>query len=232
VSVQLINSFLDNLCQGFYSLDVATRWDKRFFASTRGRIVALLRATSRTVDELADALGLTDNAVRAHLATLERDGLVEPTGRRRGVSKPAVAYDLTAQAEQLFPKAYEPVLRELVAVVGERLGPGAAESLLRETGRRLAAGHRVDGPLRVRLENAVAVFGELGGTAAVEEQDGRLFLRGRSCPLAGTVAGHSEVCRLGETLIAELIGTPVRTCCEVGDRPRCCFEVLGSEDAA
>ena len=38
---------------------------QRFFASTRGRIVALLRRESRTVDELAQALDLTDNAVRA-----------------------------------------------------------------------------------------------------------------------------------------------------------------------
>ena len=43
-------------------------WKQRFFSSTRGRIVALLRRTSRTVDELAQALDLTDNAVRAHLA--------------------------------------------------------------------------------------------------------------------------------------------------------------------
>jgi predicted ArsR family transcriptional regulator len=51
--------------------------NQRFFASTRGRIVTLLRRSSHTVEELAQALDLTDNAVRAHLATLERDG---PTG--------------------------------------------------------------------------------------------------------------------------------------------------------
>src|ERR671928_1702040 len=79
------------------------RWDKRFFASTRGRIVALLRRTARTVDELAAALDLTDNAVRAHLATLERDGLVEQQGVRRGAGKPAAAYALTLEAEHLFP---------------------------------------------------------------------------------------------------------------------------------
>ena len=50
--------------------------DERFFASTRGRVTTLLRQGDRTVEELAQALGLTDNAVRAHLVTLERDGLV------------------------------------------------------------------------------------------------------------------------------------------------------------
>ena len=77
---------------------------QRFFASTRGQIITLLRRSSRTVDELAQALDLTDNAVRAHLATLERDGLVQQRGVRRGSGKPASVYDLTVEADQLFQK--------------------------------------------------------------------------------------------------------------------------------
>src|SRR5437899_13088388 len=91
-----------------------TNWNRQFFVSTRGRIITLLRRGSRTVDELAQALSLTDNAVRTHLATLERDGLVRQRGARRGSGKPAYVYDLTPEAEQLFPKAYGPVLHELL----------------------------------------------------------------------------------------------------------------------
>ena len=36
------------------------QWERRFFASTRGRIVQLLRRGSRTVEELAQALDLTE----------------------------------------------------------------------------------------------------------------------------------------------------------------------------
>ena len=55
-----------------------TRWSQKFYESTRGRrIVALLRRATLTVDQIAGTLGLTGNAVRAHLATLERDGVVE-----------------------------------------------------------------------------------------------------------------------------------------------------------
>src|SRR5919201_2008502 len=56
---------------------------QRFFATTRGQIVLLARRAPRTIDELCQALGLTRNAIRAHLATLERDGLV----RRGGVGR-------------------------------------------------------------------------------------------------------------------------------------------------
>jgi predicted ArsR family transcriptional regulator len=73
----------------------------------------LLRHGDRTVEELAQALGLTDNAVRAHLVTLERDRLVRQTGLRRGTSRPAYAYSLTPAAERLFPKACGTLLRML-----------------------------------------------------------------------------------------------------------------------
>src|SRR5439155_2153803 len=97
--------------------------DERFWASTRGRIVSLLRRESRTVNELAEALALTDNAVRAQLTALERDGLVRQSGTRPGRRKPNVTYDLTAKAEHLFPKVYGLILRHLLDVLSVRFSP-------------------------------------------------------------------------------------------------------------
>ena len=91
-----------------------TRLDRKSFESTRGRVVTLLRRSGHTVEELARELGLTNNGVRAHLATLERDGIVRRSGvvrRESGGGKPAYLYELTPEAEDLFPKAYEPALR-------------------------------------------------------------------------------------------------------------------------
>src|SRR4051812_9605396 len=90
------------------------RWKQRLLGSTRGRIITLLRRGERTVNELADALGLTDNAVRTHLAALERDGLAALRGVRRGIGKPAHVYALTPEAESLFPGAYAAVLSTLL----------------------------------------------------------------------------------------------------------------------
>jgi DNA-binding transcriptional ArsR family regulator len=71
---------------------MVSNWNGRFFESTRGQLVALLSRFRRTVEELARALGLTDNGVRAHLAVLERDGIVRRRGsvrRSSGGGKPA-----------------------------------------------------------------------------------------------------------------------------------------------
>ncbi|MCC2629799.1 MAG: putative transcriptional regulator [Thermomicrobiales bacterium] len=143
-----------------------TRWDQRFFASTRGRVVTLLRDGHTTVEDLARALNLTDNAVRTHLSALERDGLVVQSGLRRGVGKPAYTYVLTPDAERLFPKAYGALLQLMLDILAERLPPEALDDLLRDMGHRLAAKQPVPvGDLRARVEDAVGVLGELGGLA-------------------------------------------------------------------
>src|SRR5918994_128975 len=126
--------------------ELGTYWDQKFFESTRGQLVTLLRRAGRTVEELARALNLTDNGVRAHLATLERDGIVRQRGSVRhgsGGGKPAYVYELTPEAEELFPKAYEPVLSQLLDVLAGQLGAQESEALLKSVGRRLAEGQTV-----------------------------------------------------------------------------------------
>ena len=214
---------------------MATHWDVRFFQSTRGRIVTLLRRSKSTVEDLARALDLTDNGVRAHLGVLERDGIVRQRGslrRRSGGGKPAYVYELTSEGEELFPKAYEPTLGRLLDVLSERLGPEESEALLRSVGRRLAEEHstQADGA-HARLETAVEVLNELGGLAELEERDGALVIRGYSCPLAGVTPEHPEVCRMAEALVAEVAGVSVQEHCDRSERPRCCFEVAPADDA-
>lgn len=207
---------------------------QRFLASTRGRLIALLRRDARTVDELAACLELTDNAVRAHLTTLERDGLVRQSGVRRsgGVGKPAAAYDLTPEAEWLFPRPYAAALDGLLTALGERLEPEQVETILRESGHRLAAqsGASPDAPsgaphataqcapegsqsLRPRLEAAADALNQLGGLAEVEEHDGELTVRGYSCVFEALTTTHPEVCRLAAAFVSEVVGTPMRDCC-------------------
>ena len=212
---------------------MATYRDQKFLESTRGRIVTLIRRASRTVDYLARELDLTDNGVRAHLAVLERDGIVRQRGSvRRGGSgggKPAYVYELTPQAEDLFPKAYEPVLRRLLDVLGERAGEEKSEALLRAVGSRLAEERDVPADdARARLEAAVEVLNELGGLAELEEHDGGFVIRGYSCPLASVTPDHPEVCSMAETLVAELAGVSVHERCDRGERPRCCFEIAST----
>jgi predicted ArsR family transcriptional regulator len=210
--------------------------DRKFLESNRGRIVTLLRRGGLTVDELAKIVGLTNNGVRAHLATLERDGVVRQRGSVRSASgggKPAYVYELTPEAEDMFSKAYEPVLSQLLEVLFEGLGPEESEAFLRGAGHRMAKERGVpDGGPYARLEAAVAVLNELGGLAELEEHDGGFVIQGYSCPLGALTPDHPEVCGMAETLLAEIAGVPIREHCDRSVRPRCCFEVALPESTA
>lgn len=207
------------------------RWqaNQRFLTTTRGQLLLLLRRAPHTVDELAQSLHLTDNAIRTHLTILERDGLIEQHGERRGTSKPAAIYALTPEAEQLFPKAYDQVLSLLLQTLQERMTMEELETLLRVVGRRLAD-HRQAGGAdgQERLAYAVEALNDLGGLAELERSDGNVAIHGYRCPFAAAVPGHPEVCRLAETFLSALIGVPVQAQCDGCVPPRCFFVVLNS----
>jgi len=206
-------------------------WNQRFQESTRGQIIASLRRGDATVNELAEGLKLTDNAIRPHLTSLERDGLVEQRGLRRGVGAPAYVYSLTRTADSLLSKAYALVLNQLIDVFAEQMEPDDLEARLREVGRRMGVNRTTPShTLRERVDAAVAALDELGGVAEVEESEGHIYIRGDSCPLSAVVPGHPAVCRLAEALLTEIIGVPVHEHCDRGERPKCCFEVpLGAD---
>jgi predicted ArsR family transcriptional regulator len=209
------------------SVRVTTRRDERFFASTRGRVVMLLRGGARTVDELATDLGLTDNAIRAHLAHLERDGLVQQGELRRSGGKPAYTFELTGEAERLFPRAYGVMLNQLLTVLSERMPEQELANVLREVGHRMPTdGMTATADLRTRVGQAVALLSGLGGHAVLEEREGGGFLiRGCTCPLAAAVEATPGACCLAESLLSDAIGVPVHQVCDQGSPPRCAFEI-------
>lgn len=208
--------------------------NKRFLETTRGRILALLRRGERTVEELAQSLGLTDNAVRAHLSTLERDGLVRQGGVRRGpgAGKPATLYEVPREAEPLFSRAYAPVLDALLEELAAQLPPERRDALMRAVGRRVAAGvgRSTTDDLETRVRTGVALLNSLGGEAQAAPRDGGSLISGYSCPLSAATSRRPELCRAVEALLSDVIGAPVRECCARGDRPRCCFQVSAEED--
>src|SRR5688572_1066991 len=138
------------------------------FASSRGKILQLLRRALHSVNDLSRALGLTDNAVRANLARLERDGFVQQAGSRASVRKPESVYDITPEAERLFAKAYAPALATVLAVMEAGLDEKKLDLQLREAGRRLASPHlpslsRLN--RKHRAQKALQILEDLGGLA-------------------------------------------------------------------
>ena len=204
------------------------------FGSTRGQILGRLREESRTVNDLAEALGLTDNAIRAHLAELQDTELVTVAGERVGTRKPHVLYALTSRAQELMSRLYVPVLNTLLELLQERLPRQQVESLVRAIGKRLAAPHAAafsQKPEAAKVTAAVQLLADLGAQADVLHGPAGTVIQGRACPLAAAVAEHPQACGLVEAFLGELLDRPVKERCQKSPVARCCF-VVGDASAA
>jgi len=208
-------------------------WETSIGGGARGRIIALLRRSERTVDELAAELGVTDNAVRAHVELLEREGIVvQARVRREGaVGKPATLYAIAPDANGALSAAYAPVLTALVASLRDRMSRRELEALYRDAGRRLAVSRGEIGArgFETRVRGAAALLTELGAELDVLRSDDGFTLQGHACPLSHAVSADPSVCQTIRELVAEVTGESVRECCDHGgSSPKCRLEIRRS----
>jgi predicted ArsR family transcriptional regulator len=180
----------------------------RFFASTRGRIAAALRRRhSASAADLADELRVSPNAIRQHLAALQREGLVSERAVRRSRTKPTYEFSLTGEGERLFPQRYDvllnAVLREVRAVAGE----GVVEQIFDRMGRRAAekaAARTSDLTAEGRVGAVVDLLREHGVEAEYSSDGTAYVIREHNCPYAETVKEHPQVCSLIHSVLGEL----------------------------
>jgi predicted ArsR family transcriptional regulator len=181
------------------------------------------------VNALAAELAVTDNAVRLHLAALERDRLIERRGTRHSgrAGQPAAEYALTADGELSLSRAYPPAFTALVAALAARLEPRALRAVFAEAGRRLAEVTAADtsGSLAHRADACAALLSSLGGSATVTAGRREAVVIGAGCPLAAAVRAEPATCTLVEAMLAKHCGVTATQECEHGDQPRCRFRV-------
>lgn len=171
----------------------------RFFESARGKIVGALRERrSASAFDLAQAFGLSPNAIRQQLVILERDGLVAGHSVRRGKTKPTVEYSLTPEANRYFPQQYDKMLNAVLREVRASGGPAAVQAIFDRIGRRSAErlAPALDGkPTEERVSSLVASLRAAGVAADYEKRpDGKLVLHEHNCPYAAVVAENPEAC--------------------------------------
>ena len=210
------------------------RWLKRLLAGSRGRIVGELRRGGATVNDLVERLNLSANAVRSHLAALERDGIIamHPV-QRHGVGKPAHRFALTTEAHALTPKAYDSVLDTVLCAARQCAGPQGYAAILDAVAARLAGNDAAaSASFETRLAATKALLASIGAEVEIEGNAGNLRLVGSDCPLGAIVPAHPELCAVLAGVISRRLGVPVRERCDRGATlPRCCFETLAGTPA-
>ena len=189
--------------------------DARFFQTTKGKIVTELRRRhNASAVDLAESFGISTNAVRQQLLTLERDGYVVERSVRRGPTKPTLEYSLAPAADALFPQHYDKMLNAVLTVVRESFGVSALESVLGKLGDRAAAKYRakLTAPdIRGRTYELAALLRANGVEAdVVETPGGGIELREHHCPYGQTVGEHPEVCAIIHTVLHDTVSPDTR----------------------
>jgi predicted ArsR family transcriptional regulator len=200
-------------------------WQRQSSKTTRNRIVALLRRGERSVEELAESLGLTDNAVRAQLAALERETIVQSTGVRRDgtVGKPATLYGIAPDSTALFSSAYAPVLTAVLAELRARMTPKQVESVLRHAGHRLASSLPARATFDERVKASATFLTGLGADADLVQTGNSYEIRGHGCVLSDAVVECPASCAILEQLLHDVTGGTVKERCDHSSRPSCRF---------
>jgi len=182
--------------------------------STRRAIVKRLKSDGPLDSaRLARRMGLTTMAVRQHLYALQREKLVTAEERRGPRGRPAKYWQLTREADRLFPDAYAELSVALIGALGDTFGEAGLQKVLesrctaqRATYRaRLGASAALGDKLRALAKQRT----EEGYMAEVRRDgDGFLFIENH-CPICAAATVCQGFCSTELDLFRDVLGPEV-----------------------
>jgi len=200
-------------------------------ALRREIIVRLRRDGAATPDQLATGIGASRTGVLQQLRALEATGFVSRQTVRHGVGRPRHLYDITAEAQQLFPTNYDGLAAGLLAAIGAVGGEALVEQVF--IARRRQIGDRVrrdledrvgaDAPFVDRVRALAVLQDEQGYLAdATIEPDGSIRLREHNCAILDVAQGQRAACDAELDLFRDVLGADVVRETHIASGDRCC----------
>lgn len=177
---------------------------------TRRKIILTLKQHGGlTAAELAERLGITSMGVRRHLATLEQERLVRHELVQRGKGRPSYVYQLSVEAENLFPKNYAALTNELLGYLAARQSEGAVIELFDQRAlRRIrqAQAKLAGRSLRERVAGLAEILNDEGYLAEWEQVDEDTFrLHEHNCAVREVAAEYRAACRSELTFLQAVL---------------------------
>ena len=183
---------------------------------SRARLVELLRAEPAQVSRIAQALAMSQVAVRHHLQILEREGFVSAeTVRNKGRGRPSARYALTDKARKLFPDNSADLANELLDFLSDEHGRSELQRFLRWRAERHAgryaeamAAATTTGERVEALAEALSQDGFASSARTVTAPDGAtvLELRQDHCAIKAVAEQHPELCAYEASTFKNLLG--------------------------
>lgn len=182
-------------------------------------------------DQLATRLGASRTGVLQQLRALEAAHLVSRQTVRHGVGRPRHLYDITPDAQDLFPANYDGLATGLLAAIEAIGGDDLLEQVF--TARRRQLGARVqedlaervtsDAPLIDRVRELAVIQAANGYLANADvDEDGTIWLHEHNCAIYHVAAGSPAACQAELELFREVLGADVVREEHIASGDRCC----------
>jgi predicted ArsR family transcriptional regulator len=203
----------------------------------RAILIHLRQAGPTSPDALASALGASRTGVLQQLHALEDAGLVRHAAERHGVGRPRHLYDVTSEAQELFPADYggfaSGLLKAIAAVGGDDLVEQVFAARRRQIGdraRRRFAERLPDDAGLVDRVRVLAVLQDENGYLAetIEREDGAILLREHNCAIDKVARRTTAACEAELALFRELLGPDVTRETHIASGDRCCTYLVAS----
>lgn len=182
-------------------------------------------------DQLADRLGASRTGVLQQLRALEAANLVSRQTVRHGVGRPRHLYDVTADAQDLFPSNYDALASGLLAAIEAVGGDDLLEQVF--AARRRQLGDRVreqmservaaDASLADRVRELAVIQTDNGYLAeSILTADGTIRLREHNCAIFNIAKTSPAACQAELDLFSEVLGADVVREEHIASGDRCC----------
>ena len=185
----------------------------------------------RSPDQLAAVLGASRTGVLQQLRALEAANLVTRQTVKHGVGRPRHLYDVTPDAQDLFPSTYDALAAGLLAAIGAVGGDELVEEVFQARRRQLGVRVReqlagrvpTDAPLSERVRELAEIQAAQGYLAeTVMDVDGSIRLREHNCAIYHVARGTPAACQAELELFREVLGADVVRETHIASGDRCC----------
>jgi predicted ArsR family transcriptional regulator len=182
-------------------------------------------------DQLAERIGASRTGVLQQLRALEAANLVSRQTVRHGVGRPRHLYDVTSDAQDLFPSNYDALAAGLLAAIEAVGGDDLLDQVFAARRRQLGDRVRVQMAERVgsratlvdRVRELAVIQGDQGYLAdTFVGTDGTIRLREHNCAIFNIAAGSPAACQAELELFSEVLGADVVREQHIASGDRCC----------
>lgn len=157
-----------------------------------------------TVEELAEAAGISPVTVRHHLNALLAEEVIEASSVRRKVGRPYYIYSLSEKGQELFPKRYVRLTSRLLDEMKGKLPANVIDDIFKGVVDNVLEEHHGEFEhlsLEDRLDYLVGLLSEEGFLSSWERTADGYRLVEYSCPYLSITSTHDEVCSFDRQLM-------------------------------